>query len=183
MQHFVSLGCNGELTAAQTRVSVRIQAIITELVFEHALRIRMKAETGDVADASKSGENTAVATPDTASQLGEDSEEGSSASDQAEGGAPTHSATSSSSTDVASVSASSATAKGKGKAPPEDVPKKTAEQEKPGENKKKGKNLVGRINNLVSSDLSSLEPIAMFVTFAREFTFRSAEMVFTYRPV
>ncbi|KAM5539771.1 hypothetical protein V8D89_006584 [Ganoderma adspersum] len=148
-----------------TRVSVRIQAIITELVFEHALRIRMKAETSGVADASKSGENTAVATPDTASQLGEDSEGDSSASGQTEEAAPAHSATASSSTDVASVSAST-TAKGKSKAPPEDVPKKAAEQEKPGENKKKGKNLVGRINNLVSSDLSSLEPIAMFVTFA-----------------
>ena len=130
----------------------------------------MKAETGDVADASKSGENTAVATPDTASQLGEDSEGESSAGGQAEGGASAHSATSSSSTDVASVSAS-ATAKGKGRAPSEDVPKKAAEQDKPAENKKKGKNLVGRINNLVSSDLSSLEPIAMFVTFACEFAF------------
>ena len=154
----------------QTRVSVRIQAIITELVFEHALRIRMKAETSDAAGASKSGDNTAVATPDTASQIGEDGEAESSEGSQTDGGAPAQSATSSSSTDVASVSAS-ATAKGKGKAPAEDVPKKPAEQEKPAEDKKKGKNLVGRINNLVSSDLSSLEPIAMFLTFARASSF------------
>ena len=53
---------------------MRIQAIITELVFEHALRIRMKAETSETPDAGKSGENTVAATPDTASQTGAESE-------------------------------------------------------------------------------------------------------------
>ncbi|PIL29335.1 ATP-binding cassette transporter [Ganoderma sinense ZZ0214-1] len=144
------------------RVFVRIQAIITELLFEHALRIRMKAETGDSAEGSESGETMVVVTPDTASQLGEDGAMESSESSQAVTSATEHSAASISSTDAASLPASAA-AKGKGKAAAEDVQKNAVEQEKPAEGKK-GKNLVGKINNLVSSDLSSLEPVAMFLT-------------------
>ncbi|KAM5539772.1 hypothetical protein V8D89_006585 [Ganoderma adspersum] len=148
----------------QTRVSVRIQAIVTELVFEHALRIRMKAETSDAADASKSGENTAIATPDTASQVGDAGESQSGEGSQAGGGAPGYSAASSSSTAVSPGSAP-VSVKGKGKATPENSPKKAAEQAKPPEDKKEGKNLVGRINNLATSDLNNLEPIAMFFPY------------------
>ncbi|PIL29356.1 ATP-binding cassette transporter [Ganoderma sinense ZZ0214-1] len=141
----------------QTRVSVRIQAIVTELVFEHALRIRMKAET---ADASKSS-NTAVVTPDTASQAGETGEGEGSEDSQSSTDAPAHSAISSLGTTIASSSV-----KGKGRAAPEDSSRKTAEGTNSVEDKKDSKNLVGRINNLVTSDLNSLEPFAMFVTYA-----------------
>ena len=139
---------------------MRIQAIVTELVFEHALRVRMKAETNDAAvDASKSDENTAVPTPDAASQAGADGAGEGAEGSQATADAPTDSAASGSETATASSAA-----KGKGKAPAEDAAKKPAEPKKPAEDKK-GKNLVGRINNLVTSDLSSLEPIAFFFTF------------------
>ncbi|KAI1790062.1 P-loop containing nucleoside triphosphate hydrolase protein [Ganoderma leucocontextum] len=136
----------------ETRVSVRVQAVITELVFEHALRIRMKAETSDLVDAGM-----VVTTPDTTSQVAEGGEGESLEGRQAGAGAPADSAT--------SKAPASATAKGKGKASPEDAPKKAAEQAKSADGKK-GKNLVGRINNLVTSDLSSLEPIGMLVTVA-----------------
>ncbi|KZP10497.1 hypothetical protein FIBSPDRAFT_963101 [Athelia psychrophila] len=48
-----------------TRTLVRTEGIITQLVFEHALRVRMKAD-------SDSGEFTAAPTPETASLAGED---------------------------------------------------------------------------------------------------------------
>ena len=144
---------------------MRIQAIVTELVFEHALRIRMKAETNDAAvDTSKSDENTAAPTPDAASQAGADGDGESAAGSQAAANAPADSAASSSDT-----ATTSSAAKGKGKAPAEDAAKKPAEPKKPAEDKKKGKNLVGKINNLVTSDLSNLEPIGMLVTVARTF--------------
>lgn len=38
----------GELTFRQTRSMVRVEAILSQLIFEHALRIRVKAETSDV---------------------------------------------------------------------------------------------------------------------------------------
>ena len=145
----------------QTRVSVRIQAIITELIFEHALRIRMKAEISDPVVTNKHGENVAVATSDTASQVGAESQgEGSQAGD------PVDSVSSSSGSDAAPTPAP-VTDKGKDKAPSKVSSKNAAEQTKPAVDKKKEKNLVGRINNLVTSDLSNLEPIGMFVAFAR----------------
>ena len=129
----------------------------------------MKAEASEAPDAGKSGENTAVATPDTASQAGVESEgeggEGSAEESDAGVNAPAHSATSSSSTAVAPASA-----KGKGKAPSEDTAKKASEQPESAGDPKKGKNLVGRINNLVTSDLSSLEPIGMFLTFCSAYS-------------
>ncbi len=125
----------------------------------------MKAETSDPVEASKSDENTAATTPDAASQVGADGGGESSEGSQAGAGATADSASSSSGTAAAPVSAA---AKGKGKAA-EDAPKKTAEQAKPAEDKKKAKNLVGRINNLVTSDLSNLESSGMLITFARTF--------------
>ncbi|KAI0717852.1 P-loop containing nucleoside triphosphate hydrolase protein [Cerioporus squamosus] len=146
-----------------TRVTVRIQAIVTELVFEHSLRVRMKAETSETVEVPKSGENTAVATPDSASQAGAEDSEGSG-SESGDGETATsvsHTATSSTATAVAPTSAS---VKGKGKASSvAEAPKKTDVPEPP---KGKGKNLVGRINNLVSSDLSSLENISMYIVFS-----------------
>ncbi|KAI0711801.1 P-loop containing nucleoside triphosphate hydrolase protein [Cerioporus squamosus] len=148
-----------------TRITVRIQAIITELVFEHSLRIRMKAETSETVDVPKSGENTAVATPDSASQAGAEESAGSG-SESGEGETAAfvaHTATSSTATAVAPTSAA---AKGKGKAPSVvDAPKKVKAPEQP-KTKGKGKNLVGRINNLVSSDLRSLENLSMHLVFA-----------------
>ncbi|RPD70679.1 P-loop containing nucleoside triphosphate hydrolase protein [Lentinus tigrinus ALCF2SS1-7] len=144
-----------------TRVTVRIQAIVTELVFEHALRVRMKAETSETVEI-KSGENTAVATLDSSSQAGEDEEGSSSEGGDTETATSTsHTATSSTATAVVPISSSS---KGKGKALPVAEPPKKVEAPEPP--KGKGKNLVGRINNLVSSDLSSLENISMYIVFA-----------------
>ncbi|CDO75388.1 hypothetical protein BN946_scf185012.g5 [Trametes cinnabarina] len=124
-----------------TRITVRIQAIITELVFEHSLRIRMKAETSETVDVPKSGENTAVATPDSASQAGAEESAGSG-SESGEGETAAfvaHTATSSTATAVAPTSAA---AKGKGKAPSVvDAPKKVKAPEQP-KTKGKGKNLI-----------------------------------------
>ncbi|KAL1939047.1 hypothetical protein VTO73DRAFT_10307 [Trametes versicolor] len=143
----------------QSRLSVRIQAIITELVFEHALRVRMKAETSDSSAATPSAASTAVATPDSASQVGTDQGDEDSTEGTAE-----HSATTSSSTAVPPSAASSI--KGKGKASPENKSpaKKEAEPAKADE-KRGNKHLVGKINNLVSSDLSNFENLGMFTVF------------------
>ncbi|CDO76129.1 hypothetical protein BN946_scf184876.g22 [Trametes cinnabarina] len=151
-----------------TRLNVRTKAIITELVFEHALRIRVKAETSDSddgAEGSPSTDSTAVATPDSASQLAAESAQGEiSTGGEGEGGGPSHSVTSSGTT----ATLTSRPRKGKGKsmadkeasAKPEGVPKK------PDAGKKdSSKHLIGRINNLVSSDLSNLGNIGTAATF------------------
>ncbi|KAH9886263.1 P-loop containing nucleoside triphosphate hydrolase protein [Cubamyces lactineus] len=137
-----------------TRLNVRFQAVITELVFEHALRIRMKADT-ESSSAAQSNATTAVGTPDNASQLGAEGE-GSESGDADAG----HSATASSSTAVAPASGS---IKGKAKSTSEVQPKEV-EPEKPVK-KATGGHLVGRINNLVTSDLNNFEGLGMHLVF------------------
>ncbi|KZV76920.1 multidrug resistance-associated ABC transporter [Peniophora sp. CONT] len=113
---------------------VRAQAIITQLVFEHSLRIRMKAETA----ASTPSPSTAV-TPDTASLA--DTAVGTEGT---EGGHSTEGTEQTLLPSSASVT-SSTSGKGKGKAKDEDDDKKD-----------KDGNLVGKINNLVATDLENI---------------------------
>ncbi|EIW59890.1 multidrug resistance-associated ABC transporter [Trametes versicolor FP-101664 SS1] len=145
----------------ESRLSVRIQAVITELVFEHALRVRMKAETSsDTSEATPCAASTTVATPEDASQA---SLEGSQDDEDSAEGSGERSVAENSSTAVP-PSATSST-KGKGKASLEsESPVKEAEPVGVGE-MRGSKHLVGRINNLVSSDLSNFENLGMFIAF------------------
>lgn len=137
----------------QTRALVRSEGIITQLVFNHALRIRMKAELPAEGTSSASNPSTTIPSPDNASVVdqpvsAEASESSNSSGDEtlAQG----------CSTSIKSATESS---KGKQKAkdsqPAEDkaVPKEAAAD-----------NLVGKINNLVTTDLNN-------ITEARDFLF------------
>ncbi|EPT00314.1 hypothetical protein FOMPIDRAFT_1023884 [Fomitopsis schrenkii] len=127
-----------------TRLLTRVEAIITQLVFEHALRMRMKADVSDDA-AQSSGDTTLAGTPDTASVAG------SSAAAQEQGAG---------SESGSGDEGASAVGKGKQKATPQDAGKAKVvgreEKPKPADEEKKGKNVVGKINNLISSDLNSI---------------------------
>ena len=110
---------------------VQVQAIITQLVFDHALKIRVKTEV-----ASSTPASSAVTTPDTAS-LAESVEGGSASETETE----TQTAVSESTTPkhkrTSSESGESSTTKASEKAPDADA---------------KSGNLVGKLNNLVTSD-------------------------------
>ncbi|KAI0045217.1 P-loop containing nucleoside triphosphate hydrolase protein [Auriscalpium vulgare] len=126
-----------------TGILVRVEGIITQLVFEHALRIRMKAET------SKSGTST-VNTPDNRSVTSSPELE---SENTAEPGHPIEEGSNGSRDETvraSTPSTHSSNAKGKGKA--KDSEAKTPE---PGANKQES-NLVGKINNLVSTDLNNI---------------------------
>ncbi|KAI0711030.1 hypothetical protein C8T65DRAFT_739602 [Cerioporus squamosus] len=129
-----------------TRMLVRTEAIITQLVFDHALRIRMKAETSESPSASRA--TTAAHTPDNAS-IAEPEEEG------AAHGSPSGSNASEDETVRAStISTASTTATKKGK---EATGKKGEEAKDPlAESSAPSGNLIGRINNLVTTDLNNL---------------------------
>ena len=117
---------------------MRVAAIVTQLVFEHALRIRMKAETPPstrttpVATPSNRSE---AATPDNASIAGDDIVAEPVVENGEENG----------------QSIASSSIKGKQK---EDAPTPIGEDvsEDPG----KSSNLVGKMNNLISTDLDNL---------------------------
>ncbi|KAI0800050.1 P-loop containing nucleoside triphosphate hydrolase protein [Fomes fomentarius] len=158
------------LVYINSRVSVRVQALVTELVFEHALRIRMKAETSDTsADTTKGEEDTPAATTEHASQLDAEHGEVSEVGDEETTSATTHTVSASSTETVGPINAQAGT-KGKDRAHAETAVPTTerAEQAKAGSEKDGGKNLIGRLNNLVSSDLSNMVGFMvdlMFITF------------------
>ena len=116
----------------QTRVTVHVKAIITQLIFEHALRVRMKAETAE----TKSAPPTPGKTPDVVS-LAEP--------------APTaeHPALASAEAEMGEAAVLRDSAALQSPAPKEE----TSKQESSGG----ASNLVGRINNLVTTDMQTIE--------------------------
>ncbi|KAI0068087.1 hypothetical protein BV25DRAFT_1834393 [Artomyces pyxidatus] len=131
-----------------TGMLVRVEGIITQLVFEHSLRIRMKAETPQ-STATPDNRSEASVTPDSASivevTVVEESVGGSS-DETVRANSP-------------GVQSAASKGKQKAKAPDskeaEPAVKDTAA---------KASNLVGKINNLVSTDLSN-------ITDGRDFLF------------
>ncbi|KAI0371499.1 multidrug resistance-associated ABC transporter [Pilatotrama ljubarskyi] len=125
---------------AMTHMLVQTEAIITQLVFDHALRIRMKSETSESPSASRV--TTAVHTPDNASIAepadGDQASPGSNGSEDETVRAST-----------ASTTSTSAPKKGK------DAKKVEEKLAAPAGGSPSG-NLIGRINNLVTTDLANL---------------------------
>ncbi|KAJ8594874.1 hypothetical protein M405DRAFT_929881 [Rhizopogon salebrosus TDB-379] len=124
-----------------TRTLVRAEGILTQLVFEHALKIRMKAELPE--DSRKSGDSTGTSTPNTTSIVGsstvaldENTEENSDETLE-----PTGSET---------LSTSSAK---KGEQKAQDAKEDLGSSSK---NHSNAENLVGKINNLVTTDLNNI---------------------------
>ncbi|KAH9475153.1 ATP-binding cassette transporter abc4 [Psilocybe cubensis] len=148
-----------------TRTLVRAEGLITQLVFEHSLRIRMKAETKDQAVQQQSSTlgtptDSAVVTPDNASAITDaESEQTEAAHSQNSTVVAVSRETSSAST----LRAAKEPAKGK-----------TSTESKASAEESKGSdsdNLVGKINNLVTTDLGN-------ITNARDFL-----MIILYIPV
>ena len=111
--------------------------MITELVFEHALRIRVKAEGGT--GSSPSAASSVATTPDNAS-IAEQSDAPDSPSTDDE-------------TQTA-FSEGTRASKGKKSQAPSETSTATAGQPQPAE--AKGGHLVGKLNNLVTTDLNNL---------------------------
>ena len=126
----------------QTGTIVRVNAIVTQLVFEHALRIRVKAETSSspaaTPTATPEGRSEAT-TPDSGSavEINIVSEDAGRGSEEAQ---------SEYSTTAASI------LKGKRKEEPPGSDSGKEDGDEPGGSS----NLVGKMNNLVSTDLENL---------------------------
>lgn len=160
-----------------TRTLVRGEALITQLVFEHSLRIRLKAESSseknDGIHEQETLTSTAIGTPETASIT--ESSGTSSTSDQ-----------DSVTTDTAisrepskdSHSTQSSTAKGKGK-----VTK--PEENKEDKKRKKNDNLIGKINNLVTTDLNNILESRDFLLLGEDnlSTRRTCELIINCFPL
>ncbi|KAG8968451.1 hypothetical protein FRC03_007393 [Tulasnella sp. 419] len=131
-----------------TRMMIHTEAIITQLVFEHSLKIRLAEDVSSSGSSpgSKSASTSIPQTPERrASTREETGSEGSGASDEA--GPAT--------TVVGSESQSPAT-KGKAKDVPKPTSPPSSDSGKGPKPEGHGANLVGKINNLVSTDLGNI---------------------------
>ena len=135
---FKSRSSRVRLSTLPTGTLVRVSAVATQLVFEHALRIRMKAET------SSSARTTPVVTPDTRSEA-TTPDNGSIAGDNTVAELTAGGDDSRQSTTPSSI-------KGKQK----DISPSYPVDEDDSEGLGKSSNLVGKMNNLVSTDLDNL---------------------------
>lgn len=117
---------------------VHTQTLITQLVFNHALRVRVKAETAS--SPTPSTASSTATSPDTGSVAG-DSEDSESESE-----------------DETAVSETTSTTKAsRGLASrPQSVRGGSKGADPPVEEEQKGGNFVGKLNNLVTTDLSNL---------------------------
>ncbi|KAH9166019.1 hypothetical protein EDB89DRAFT_2076264 [Lactarius sanguifluus] len=124
-----------------TGTLVRVTAIVTQLVFEHALRIRVKAETSSSPPATPGATpevGSEATTPDSGSVIETNivSEAGGSSEE--------------SRSEQSTIAGSSIKGKGKEKAPGSDSGRESDDE--PGDSS----NLVGKMNNLVSTDLENI---------------------------
>jgi len=142
-------------------VRVRLEVVITQLVFEHSLRIRLKAEASGDGTVSMPGQPVPMAASVTSPDETDDGTVGSKHSARNENGcAPTVVGSSR----TASVS-TQATTKGKRKATPENV---QAQSEKSGGDTE---NLMGKINSFVTSDLRNILDGSDFLSFSMAYVF------------
>lgn len=126
-------------------VLVRVQALLTQLVFEHSLRIRLKAETSNDKAISPPLPTPSAPSPveGDVDGVSEGTSEGTQDDSETRG-----------STSTAASSSSN------GKAPPKVPIKGTTGSDSKNETKEHGSdntaNLLGKIQNLVTSDLKSI---------------------------
>ncbi|EIN07961.1 P-loop containing nucleoside triphosphate hydrolase protein [Punctularia strigosozonata HHB-11173 SS5] len=139
-----------------TKMTVRAEAIVTQLVFVHALRIRLKGEEdaekkeGDGAKDKGKGKDAAAAP---ASAEASTSGGESATETETETGTETESTTVAESDTERSPSPTASTATA---TPSEADLSKDKKDGAKSDEKKSAKQIVGKINNLVTSDLSSL---------------------------
>ncbi|THH01300.1 hypothetical protein EW026_g1369 [Hermanssonia centrifuga] len=133
---------------------VRVEGIITCLVFDHALRIRLKAEVSDVkppVEENISAPSSDASTPDNGSTAAEGDDEGD---DEGEDSATVHSrSTTAASASTTATIVAPVAAKSKAKLPEAKEEAKEAEKGP----KAKGDNLIGKINNLVTMVAAPLQ--------------------------
>ncbi len=150
------------INVTQTGSLARVEAIITSLVFDHALRIRLKAEASE----SKSGSATASAANSTPGSPKDQTQEPASADDDDDETIHSRSATAASTTTTATAATSStATAVSPKSSQSNSVDAKKSGSVPPAQTAQtKKSNVVGKINNLVTSDLDN-------ITRGRDFLF------------
>jgi hypothetical protein len=151
-----------------TRTLVRTEVLLTQLVFEHSLRIRLKAEAPTDEKPTSESDAKLLRTESAASVVTADSASVSTSGEASEVASGSGSTRESSevSTVVPSRELSKASSQTTLKASTDTKAKESKEKSK-GDPKKSDGNLIGKINNLVTTDLNN-------ITSGRDFLMISA---------
>jgi cobalamin biosynthesis Mg chelatase CobN len=140
---------------------VKCEAIITQLIFEHSLRIRVKAEV-EKNDDKEQTQTAETSAPDSPMEPGhtEGTTDVTAVAEGSESASVSRSATEStivhSSSTSVSEPASDSAKKGKKKDDGDSLKKGTRGKATKEDKKAETRNLVGKINNLVTTDLSNI---------------------------
>lgn len=158
-----------------TRALAHTESLLTQLILEHSLRIRLTSHATEEEKpiTASAGGSTIAGTLETASIA--ESSTGTSGNGNENDGDGTHSqsATAVSTDGTQSTVTKSSSVKGKGmdtSSPASSSAPAPKKDEKKDEKKDKEDNLVGKINNLVTTDLGNIIDSRDFL-FLREFTF------------
>ena len=136
------------------KVRVRIQALLAQLVFEHSLRIRLKAETSDNVN---SGQRTVKNLNDEQNETASTTTDNMSLGSETTEDSTVHPEPSQSSTLVVSRDEPlQGTPKGSLKGKSKDIRTTETLWSPPKEQPAGTQNLIGKINNLVTSDLDNI---------------------------
>ena len=158
----------------QTGTVVRMEGIITELIFEHALRIRMKAEI-PLSEKPSSGESTLVPTPDTVPVVESECQvEG--ATRHGDSARPSGNSNETILTRNQTITLTDKSKACKGKRKDVDLSKTKDIQVTKSEQQLTSRNLLGKLNNLVSTDLSN-------ITHGRDFMMLCKRIIMSHRGV
>ncbi|KAG6891082.1 hypothetical protein C0995_014172 [Termitomyces sp. Mi166 len=147
--------CPGFFGLAMTRTLVRAEGIITQLIFEHSLRIRVKAETEAGSPSSSPGPSTPIPS-DT------DSIPSSPSPNDSDSGVASHSSELTGSSEVGTLRSRDDTLHTSSSSIKSSSSKKGKERntkivdESQRESSSSAENLVGKINNLVTTDMNNI---------------------------
>ncbi|KAG6885716.1 hypothetical protein C0993_010889 [Termitomyces sp. T159_Od127] len=145
-----------------TRTLVRAEGIITQLIFEHALRIRVKAEIEPSSPSTSSGPSTPITSDTDSIRIGLSPDgEGNHFDDFADSGEEEilDSRDNTVRASSSSIKSSSSFKKRKGK-------DTTSAEESNREGTSSAENLVGKINNLVTTDMNNITEARDFLLVA-----------------
>ena len=140
-----------------TRTFVRTEALLTQLVFEHSLRIRLKAEAATDVKPTPEADAMLLSTDSEAGIVTSDTASVSASGDVSEAASGSGSARRSSevSTAIPPREPSKAGSDNTLTVSTDRHPKEAKEKQKE-DSRKSGGNLIGKINNLVTTDLNNI---------------------------
>ena len=156
------------LTKPQSLFSINIESILTQVVFDHSLRIQLRSDALDNPEETKGNQKQSTEDRSTMQPSG-------STTPASESRPDSETPTSGAQTPLPEASTSTSTAASSS----ETVVAEAVAQPEGGHAKEKAGHLIGKINNLITSDIDEIN-VSYNLLFIREFFFTRRAFVITH---